>query len=98
VAAWVSEMEAIGVPCGPVNTVDRVVRDPQVKAREMLVEVQDAEAGPITVAGLPVKLSATPGKVAARAPHLGEHTEAVLAEWLSLPPDAITRLRADGII
>ncbi len=98
VAAWVSEMEAIGVPCGPVNTVDRVVQDPQVKAREMLVEVQDAEAGPITVAGLPIKLSATPGKVAARAPRLGEHTDAVLAEWLSLPPDAITRLRADGII
>jgi len=98
VAAWVSEMEAIGVPCGPVNSVDRVVQDPQVKAREMLVEVQDAEVGPVTVAGLPIKLSLTPGKVAARAPRLGEHTEDVLAEWLSLPPDSITRLRADGII
>jgi CoA:oxalate CoA-transferase len=98
VATWVSEMEAIGVPCGPVNTVDRVVQDPHVKAREMLVEVQDPEAGPITVAGLPIKLSATPGKVGARAPGLGEHTDGVLAEWLSLPPDSIARLRADGII
>ena len=97
-AAWVSEMEAIGVPCGPVNTVDRVVQDPQVKAREMLVEVQDAAGGPIPVAGLPIKLSVTPGKVGGRAPCLGEHTEAVLAEWLSLPADAIARLRADGII
>jgi CoA:oxalate CoA-transferase len=98
VAAWVSEMEAIGVPCGPVNTVDRVVQDPQVKAREMLVEVQDAAVGPIPVAGLPIKLSVTPGKVGGRAPCLGEHTEAVLVEWLSLPADAIARLRADGII
>jgi len=98
VATWVSEMEAIGVPCGPVNTVDRVVQDPQVKAREMLVEVQDAAVGPIPVAGLPIKLSVTPGKVGGRAPCLGEHTEAVLAEWLSLPADAIARLRADGVI
>jgi len=98
VATWVSEMEAIGVPCGPVNTVDRVVQDPQVKAREMLVEVQDATVGPIPVAGLPIKLSVTPGKVGGRAPCLGEHTEAVLVEWLSLPADAIAGLRADGII
>jgi CoA:oxalate CoA-transferase len=98
VAAWVREMEAIGVPCGPVNTVDRVVQDPQVKAREMLVEVQDAAVGPIPVAGLPIKLSMTPGKVGGRAPGLGEHTETVLAEWLSLPADAVARLRADGVI
>jgi CoA:oxalate CoA-transferase len=98
VAAWVSEMEAIGVPCGPVNTVDRVAQDPQVKAREMLVEVQDAAVGPIPVAGLPIKLSATPGKVGGRAPCLGEHTEVVLAEWLSLPADAIARLREEGVI
>ena len=98
VAAWVSDMEAIGVPCGPVNTVDRVVQDPQVKAREMLVEVQDAAVGPIPVAGLPIKLSVTPGKVGGRAPCLGEHTDAVLGEWLNLTPDAIARLQADGII
>jgi CoA:oxalate CoA-transferase len=98
VAAWVSEMEAIGVPCGPVNTVDQVIQDPQVKAREMLVEVQDAAVGPIPVAGLPIKLSMTPGKVGGRAPCLGEHTEAVLTEWLSLPADTIARLRAEGIV
>jgi CoA:oxalate CoA-transferase len=98
VAVWVREMEAIGVPCGPVNTVDRVVQDPQVKAREMLVEVQDAAVGPIPVAGLPIKLSMTPGKVGGRAPGLGEHTEAVLAEWLSLPADAVARLREEGAI
>ena len=98
VTTWLSEMEAIGVPCGPVNTVDKVVQDPQVKAREMLVEVLDAEAGSITVPGLPIKLSATPGKVQGRAPRLGEHTEAVLAEWLNLSADAVARLREGGVV
>lgn len=98
VATWITEMEAIGVPCGPVNTVDKVVRDPQVKAREMLVEVMDPDAGPICVAGVPIKLSRTPGHVRGRAPRLGEHTEAVLAEWLHLAPDAVARLREEGVV
>ncbi len=98
VASWVEEMEAIGVPCGPVNTVDQVVRDPQVKAREMLVEVMDAEAGPIRMAGLPIKLSVTPGGVQGRAPRLGEHTDAVLTEWLHMAPDAVARLREEGVL
>lgn len=98
VAAWVREMEAIGVPCGPVNTVDQVVRDPQVKAREMLVEVQDPEVGPIAMAGLPIKLSATPGAIQRPAPRLGEHTEAILAEWLHLPAEAVARLREEGVV
>jgi CoA:oxalate CoA-transferase len=98
VATWVSEMEAIGVPCGPVNTVDQVVRDPQIKAREMLVEILDAEAGPVTVAGLPIKLSATPGSLQGRAPRLGEHTEEVLAGWLHLSADEVAHLRKDGVV
>lgn len=98
VATWVSEMEAIGVPCGPVNTLDQVVRDPQIKAREMLVEILDPEAGPITMAGLPIKLSATPGTVQGRAPRLGEHTDDVLAEWLHLPGDEVARLQQEGVV
>jgi CoA:oxalate CoA-transferase len=98
VGTWVSEMEAIGVPCGPVNTVDQVVRDPQIKAREMLVEILDAEAGPVTVAGLPIKLSATPGALQGRAPRLGEHTEEVLAGWLHLSADEVAHLRKGGVV
>ena len=98
VETWVKEMEAIGVPCGPVNTVDKVVQDPQVKAREMVVAVQDPDAGTISMAGVPIKLSATPGKVQGRAPRLGEHTEAVLAEWLHMPADKVARLRQEGVV
>ncbi len=97
-AAWIEEMEAIGIPCGPVNTVDKVIRDPQVLAREMLVQVADPEIGSLVVAGLPIKLSATPGAIQGPAPRLGEHTEAVLADWLKLSPEDVVRLRAEGVV
>ena len=98
VETWIREMEAIGVPCGPVNTVDKVVTDPQVQAREMIVSVEDPEAGTIKMAGVPIKLSGTPGKVQGRAPRLGEHTAEVLAEWLGLSADAVARLRQEGVV
>jgi CoA:oxalate CoA-transferase len=98
VAAWEDELQAIGVPCGPVNTVDRVVRDPQVQAREMIVEVTDPQAGPMRMAGVPTKLSATPGRIQGPAPRLGEHTEAVLSDWLRLAPERLAQLRSQGVI
>jgi CoA:oxalate CoA-transferase len=78
--------------------VDKVVKDPQVLAREMLVDIQDPKAGPITVAGFPIKLSATPGRAQGPAPGLGEHTEAVLAEWLHVSASAVARLREEGVV
>lgn len=98
VETWMKEMEAIGVPCGPVNTVDKVIQDPQVKAREMVVAVQDPDGGTISMAGVPIKLSATPGKVHGRAPRLGEHTEEILAQWLRLSPEEVARLREENVV
>ena len=98
VAVWIQEMGAIGIPCGPVNTVDKVVNDPQVLAREMLVNAIDPEAGPVSMAGFPVKLSATPGAIQGPAPRLGEHTVTVLTEWLHLPANAVARLREEGVV
>jgi CoA:oxalate CoA-transferase len=98
VETWIREMEAIGVPCGPVNTVDKVVMDPHVQAREMIVSVEDPEAGTVKMAGVPIKLSGTPGKVQGRAPRLGEHSEEILAEWLGLTADAVARLRREGVV
>lgn len=98
VAVWIQEMEAIGVPCGPVNTVEQTVKDPHVQAREMILKTLDPEAGPVSMAGLPIKLSATPGAIQGPAPRLGEHTETVLAEWLHLQPSAVARLREEGVV
>jgi formyl-CoA transferase/CoA:oxalate CoA-transferase len=70
-----------GVPCGPVATMDEILTDPHAKAREMVVEVPHSELGHVKVMGLPVKLSATPGRVRTGPPVLGEHSESLRAEF-----------------
>jgi crotonobetainyl-CoA:carnitine CoA-transferase CaiB-like acyl-CoA transferase len=80
VAHWVERLNAAGVPCGPVLSVPEVFADPQVLAREMLVELPHPELGTFRTTGLPVKLSDTPGRIQRRPPLHGEHTEEVLVE------------------
>jgi crotonobetainyl-CoA:carnitine CoA-transferase CaiB-like acyl-CoA transferase len=60
--------------------VQEALADPQLLEREMLVRVMHASAGELTVLGVPVKLSATPGRIRTAPPTLGQHTNAVLAE------------------
>ena len=68
------------VPFGPVQNAAEIFADPHFAARGMLVQVeQPGSATPVTIAGVPVHLSATPGAVRGRAPRLGEHTAQVLA-------------------
>ena len=68
------------------------------EGNEILVDIQDPMAGPVTAAGLVVKRSATPRKTHGPAPGLGEHAEAVAADWLRLPPDTVVRLREEGVV
>jgi crotonobetainyl-CoA:carnitine CoA-transferase CaiB-like acyl-CoA transferase len=68
------------VPYGPVMNVADIVQDSHFKSRNMLVDVAVPGARPLQIAGVPVKLSATPGAVRARGPLLGEHTRACLLE------------------
>ena len=96
--AWVEALEAIGVPCGPVNTVDKVVNDPQVLAREMIAEVEHDITGTVQIPGIPIKLSETPGQIDAPAPNLGEHTLEVLTGLLGLGAEEVNQLKQDGIV
>ncbi|MGH7369691.1 MAG: CaiB/BaiF CoA transferase family protein [Candidatus Methylomirabilaceae bacterium] len=98
VAEWLREMEEIGIPCGPVNTVDRVVADPQVQARDMIVEVEHEGVGTVKMAGCPVKLSSTPAGIQGPAPHLGEHTEEILTTLLGHTIEEVGRLRGAGVV
>jgi crotonobetainyl-CoA:carnitine CoA-transferase CaiB-like acyl-CoA transferase len=77
-ADWVRQLEASGVPVGPINKIGQMLADPQVAAREMVVEVDHPTAGRTKALGLPIKFSATPGSVRSAAPLLGQHTRAVL--------------------
>lgn len=88
-AEWMKYLEEGGIPVGPINTVDKVVFDPQVQAREMIVEVEHPTAGKMHIAGNPVKLSATPGEVITPAPLLGQHNEWILANILGWPEQKI---------
>jgi len=95
---WMEALETSGVPCAPINTVDKVLNDPQIKAREMIVELKHPVAGQMKVPGVPIKLSATPGSVDTPAPLLGQHTEELLHELLGLSKEQVDALRAKNAI
>ena len=95
---WVKSMESIGVPCGPVNTIDKVVTDPQVIEREMIVEVEHETTGTLKIPGIPVKLSESPGRIEHPAPNLGQHTMEVLNELLDMDETEIETLKQNNVI
>ena len=79
-AEWLEQFEAAGIPAGPILSITEMHDDPQTIMREMVVEVEHPTAGTVKTIGLPVKFSATPGRVARAAPLLGQHTRDVLTE------------------
>ena len=95
---WIDALENIGVPCGPINTIDKVVNHPQVQARNMITQVIHQMTGAVEVPGLPIKLSDTPGDVDIPAPNLGEHTIEVLTDVLKMSAEDVEQLRQEGII
>jgi CoA:oxalate CoA-transferase len=90
---WLEALEGAGIPCGPINTVDRVIKDRQVVARNMIVETEHPVAGKVKMAGIPIKMSETPGSVDTPAPILGQHTEEVLKSMLGYDDAKIKALR-----
>jgi crotonobetainyl-CoA:carnitine CoA-transferase CaiB-like acyl-CoA transferase len=91
--AWYDLLDREGIPCGLIKNVAEVCTDPQVLARDMVVQLNHPTAGTISVNGVPIKLSATPGAVKDPPPRLGEHTEAILADILGYTADQIAELR-----
>jgi crotonobetainyl-CoA:carnitine CoA-transferase CaiB-like acyl-CoA transferase len=79
-AHWLAALEKLGIPAGPVLHYDEVYTDPQILARDMVVETNHPVTGPFRTMGVTVKLSDTPGSVRRAAPRLGEHTAEVLDE------------------
>lgn len=75
---WLQALDEAGVPAGPINDIGQMAADPQTLARDMIVDLQHPTAGPTRAIGLPIKFSATPGKVCRPAPLLGQHTREVL--------------------
>jgi formyl-CoA transferase/CoA:oxalate CoA-transferase len=95
---WCEKLSAFGVAAAPVRTLDEVINDPQSAAREMFPRLGEAMDGFRTITGLPVKFSATPGRVGAAVPRLGQHTREILRELLDAAPDEIEKLESAGVI
>jgi formyl-CoA transferase len=96
--SWLQLLNQAEVPCAPVQTVDQVFNAPQVRHREMLVEVAHPTAGAVRMAGIPVKFSATPASVRLPPPLLGQHTEEVLSSWLGMRREEVDELKRKGIL
>src|SRR5262249_47443863 len=94
---WVEVLNAAGVPAGPVLDVAQVFADPQVLAREMLVELAHPEVGTFRTTGIPVKLARTPGRVERRPPLHGEHSEEGLLAG-GVEGGEVAALRRGGVI
>ena len=97
-AEWMTRLAEAGIPCGAVRDLQEVFSDPQLGARDMIVELVHATIGRMTVVGTPVKLSSTPGSLRTAPPTLGSHTSAVLQGDLGLNAAEVARLRANGVI
>ena len=78
---WIAALEAVGVPCGPIQTIDQVFDHPQVQARELWRNIDHPIAGHAPTTASPINFSATPVQYTRHAPMLGEHTEEVLREF-----------------
>ena len=97
---WMEGLRARQVPCAPVNTVDQVFEDIQVKARGMKIEMSHplAGAGAIPLIASPIEMSATPPEYRQAPPTLGQHTGEVLGELLEMGEEEIAALRKDGVV
>jgi crotonobetainyl-CoA:carnitine CoA-transferase CaiB-like acyl-CoA transferase len=95
---WVAAMEAAGVPCGPINTLDRVFADPHVQARGARIEMPHPLAKEVPLVANPIRLSESPVQYRHAPPTLGQHTEEVLSDWLGATAEEIDALRAKRAI
>ncbi|SDN80607.1 CaiB/BaiF CoA-transferase family protein [Geodermatophilus sp. DSM 45219] len=107
IAAWtrprsaaevLDRLHGAGVPAGLVYEPADMLEDPHFRARDSIVHVPDEEFGEVAMPAVVPRLSATPGSVRERAPRLGEHTDAVLAELLGLGAEEVAALRAAGVV
>lgn len=97
-AQWVEQLEAVGVPCGPINELAQVFADPQVQARGLALELPHALAGLVPQVASPIRLSETPVEYRRAPPLLGEHTEEVLERVLGLGAVELGLLRQARVL
>jgi len=96
---WLRIIENAKVPCAPINTIDKLFEDKQIKARNMIVDIEDAKAGKLKVAGNPIKMSTIPESSDRNpAPEIGQDNDAVYSKLLGFDKATIEQLKKEGVI
>lgn len=94
---WQNLLNEAGIPCGPINDIESLFQEEQIKARNMLIEVEHPQAGKVPLVGSPLKFSRTPTTIRRHPPLPGEHNQEVLRE-LGYSDEEIDELNEAGII
>ncbi|CAG4926609.1 CaiB/BaiF CoA transferase family protein [Paraburkholderia gardini] len=95
---WVAAMKAVGVPCGPINTLDRVFADQHVKSRHTRIDMPHPLAKQVPLVANPIRMSESPVQYRRAPPTLGQHTDEVLLDWLDATAAEIGDLRVRNAI
>ncbi|HJP28849.1 MAG TPA: CoA transferase, partial [Dehalococcoidia bacterium] len=94
---WIDLLNSVGCPAGPINSMDEVFADPQVKHLEMAVRVDHPRLGKFDVVNQAIKMSRTPSEVRTATPDQGEHTDDILAE-LGYDERLIAKMHENGVV
>jgi crotonobetainyl-CoA:carnitine CoA-transferase CaiB-like acyl-CoA transferase len=97
-ASWLALLEGAKVPCGPINDLAEVFHDPQVQARGMIESWKHPLRPDLKLVASPMKLSATPVQHLSPPPRLGEHTTAVLQDWLGMNQLQVQALQTQQVV
>ncbi len=95
---WIYILHKGEIPCAPVNSIDKVVKDPQVCSRNIITEIDHPKAGKLNMVNIPIKFSATPcQEIRMPSPSLGQHTEDILTGYLKYTKEHINTLNKEGV-
>ena len=93
---WVSAIHAVKVPVGLINNLEQAFQEPQVMARNMLIDMEHPESEDLTLIGSPIKMSRTPVEYRQAPPLLGQHTDEILSRVVS--QEELAKLRKTKVI
>lgn len=96
--SWLVELERVGVPCGPINTLDKVFDDAQVRHRGMRLSMPHSKAGQVDLVGNPIRIDGQRLEANTVPPALGAHSDEVLSQLLGLDEETLLGLRQRGVI
>jgi formyl-CoA transferase len=97
-AYWAQELEAAGVPCGPINSIAHALADPQIAARGLRIDLPHPTAGRVPLVASPIVMNGTRAASTLPPPTLGQHTRAVLSDLLGMAPAQIDALAQQRVI